>query len=301
MKHARVLLKGSIKWGIPGSLLRTATSTIKKAVTAAAPAVDVSQATANEDFGVVTPIAPQRVAKELSGASEIRDEEQGRNRELKRSKRCVTFLLVLLFAIGTPLIAPAAATPEAEGDTTAVTAIDMQLQLVAKDPVINAFLYERMYEYNESEGLEAVKIVVIAGPQWAYTREVKTFYIVRNDTRREIDIITSYEDDDGSLWTFYPYTGQITYALKALQSHQVTVQKLLHLMAISVVIDTENVPKMAEIITKSPWLSSYLADKDKEFLENFVVVESHRAIGIMQQVMQWHTVDRMAYKLLIPI
>jgi len=239
--------------------------------------------------------------KELLSSSEIWDEGSERNRELKRSKRCVMFLLVLLVAIGTPLIAPAAATPEAGGDTASVTAIDMQLKLIDKDPVINAFLYERMYEYNEFEGLEAVKIVVIAGPQWARTHEVKTFYIVRNDTRQEIDIRASYEDDDGSLWTFYPHTGQTVYALKALRSHQATVQKLLHLAVISVVIDTENVPAITEITDKSPWMSSYLADKDKEFLEKFVVAESHRAVGIMQQVMQWQTVDRVAYKLLIPI
>jgi hypothetical protein len=299
MKQARVVPKGPIKWVIPCLLFGTATSTIK-AVTAAATAVEVSQATANEVFGVVTLIA-QRIAKGLLGSSKVGDGEPGRNRELKRSKRCVMFLLVLLFVIETSLIAPAAAAPEARGDTASVTAIDMQLKQVDKDPVINAFLYEMMYEYNESEGLEAVKIVVIAGPQWALTREVKAFYIVRNDTRQEIDIRASYEDDDGSLWTFYPHTGQTVYALKVLQSHQATVQKLLHLAVISVVIDTENVPAITEITDKSPWVSSYLADKDKEFLENFVVAESHRAIGIMQQVMQWQTVDRVAYKLLIPI
>lgn len=224
-----------------------------------------------------------------------------RNRVLKRSKRCVMFLLVLLFAIGTTLIAPAAAIQEVGGDTASVTAIDKQLGMIDEDPVINAFLYERMYEYNESEGLEAVKIVVIAGQRWARTREVKTFYIVRNDTSQEIDIRASYEDDDGSLWTFYPQTGQTVYALKALRSHQATVQKLLHLAVITLVIDTENVPAITQIIDKSPWVNSYLADKDKEFLEKFVVAESHRAIGIMQQVMQWQTVDRVAYKLLIPI
>jgi hypothetical protein len=224
-----------------------------------------------------------------------------RNRVLKRSKRCVMFLLVLLFAIGTTLIAPAAAIQEVGGDTASVTAIDKQLGMIDEDPVINAFLYERMYEYNESEGLEAVKIVVLAGQRWAHAREVKTFYIVRNDTSQEIDIRASYEDDDGSLWTFYPRTGQTVYALKALRSHQATVQKLLHLAVITLVIDTENVPAITEIIDKSPWVNSYLADKDKEFLEKFVVAESHRAVGIMQQVMQWQTVDRVAYKLLIPL
>ncbi|HUV03333.1 MAG TPA: hypothetical protein VMW67_07885 [Desulfobacteria bacterium] len=54
MKQARVVPKGPIKWVIPCSLFRTATSTIK-AVTAAATAVDVSQATANEAFGVLHP------------------------------------------------------------------------------------------------------------------------------------------------------------------------------------------------------------------------------------------------------
>jgi hypothetical protein len=299
MKQARVVPKGPIKWVIPGLLLRTATSSIK-AVTAAATAVDVSQATANAAFGVVTPRA-QRTAKRLPSSSEIGDEEQERNRELKRGKRCVLFLLVLLFAIGTPLLAPAAAAPEDGGYTESVTAIDMQLEQIDKDPVINAFLYKRMYEYNESEGLEAVKIVVIAGPQWARTREVTTFYIVRNDTCQEIDIRASYEDDADSLWTFYPHTGQTVYALKALQSHQATVQKLLHLAVISVVIDTENVPAITEITNKSPWVSSYLVDKDKEFLEKVVVAESHRAVGLMQQVMQWQTVDRVAYKLLIPL
>ncbi|MBN1763088.1 MAG: hypothetical protein JW878_08460 [Methanomicrobia archaeon] len=303
MKQARVAPKGPIKWVIPCLLFRTATS-MTKAVTAAATAVNVSQATANKVFGAVTSVA-QRIAKELLSFSEVWDVEPGRHRELKRRKRCVLFLLVLLFAIGTPLLAPAAPAPapapEAGGDTASVTAIDMQLKLVDEDPVINAFLYERMYEYNESEGLEAVKIVVVVGPQWARTREVKTFYIVRNATRQEIDIRASYDDDDGSLWTFYPHTGQTVYALKVLQSHQATVQKLLHLMVISVVIDTENVPAITEITDKSPWMSGYLADKDKEFLEQFVVAESNRAVGIMQQVMQWQTVDRMAYKLLIPI
>jgi len=300
MKQERVVPKGPIKWVIPCLLFRTIATSTTKTVTAAATAVDVSQATVNEAFGVVTLIA-QRIAKELFSSSELRDEEPGRNRKLKMSKRCVMFLLVLLFAIGTPLIAPAAAAPEAGGDTASVTAIDVQLKLIDKDPVINAFLYGRMYEYNEFEGLEAVKIVVIAGQRWARTREVKTFYIVRNDTSHEIDIKASYEDDDGSLWTFYPHTGQTVYALKALQSHQVTVQKLLHLAVISLVIDTENVPAITEITDKSPWMSSYLTDKDKEFLEKFVVAESHRAVGIMQQVMQWQTVDRVAYKLLIPI
>ena len=284
---------------IPGLLLRTATSTIK-AVTAAATAVEVSQATATEAFGVVAPVA-ERVAKETQNSSEMGDEEQERIRESKRSNRCVMFLLVLLVAIVTPLIAPAVAAPEAGGDSASVTAIDTQLKMIDEDPVINDFLYKRMYEYNESEGVEAVKIVVIAGPQWARTREVTTFYIVRNDACQEIDIRASYEDDDGSLWTFYPRTGQTVYALKALQSHQITVQKLLHLAVISMVIETENVPAVTEITNKSPWLSSYLADKDKEFLEKFVVAESHRAVGLMQQVMQWQTVDRMAYKLLIPI
>lgn len=76
MKQERVVPKGPIKWVILCLLFRTiATSTIKT-VTAAATAVDVSQATVNEDFGVVTPIT-QCIAKELLSSSEVWDEELG--------------------------------------------------------------------------------------------------------------------------------------------------------------------------------------------------------------------------------
>jgi len=299
MKQGSFVPQGLIKRVI-SRLLFIATLTRKtKVIAAPATVIDVSQAPVYETSDVITHTARRR-AQQLPRDSAVLNEVPGRHRELKRSKRCVLFLLVLFFAIGTPLLAPAAAT--SEGDTSSIAIIDEQLALIDADPVINAYLYARMREYNESEGIEAVKVVVITGHRWAHSRDVKTFYIVRNDTSHQIDIRDSYESNEGSVWTYYPHAGQTVYALNVLLDRQVTVQKLLHLAAISLVIEKEDVPDRAEIVEKSPWLSSYLAEKDKEFLENFEFNERHRVVVLMQQVLQRQTVDnRVAYNLLVPL
>ena len=191
------------------------------------------------------------------------------NEKKKKSKKCLKFLIVLLFVVGT-LIAPAAAR---RGDEQSIKIIDEKLIEIDEDPVINSFLYERMREYNtsEGEGIEAVKIVVIAGHWWSRSRNVTTFYVVRNDTAQQIDIIRdNYEGGDGSLWTFRPNIGQTIRALNVLLSKQVTVGKIIRMGILAILVDkSDNVPGIMEIIEDSPWASSYLPDWAEEFLERF--------------------------------
>ncbi|MBA7524828.1 hypothetical protein ES705_16972 [subsurface metagenome] len=176
------------------------------------------------------------------------------------SLKKVTFLIVLLFVIGTT-IAPASA---GRGYKPSIKIIDEKLELIDDDPTINSFLYNRMGE----QEIEAVKIVVITGHWYRWSRqEVKTFYVVRNDSVSGIDIINSYEDD--GLWTFYPKIGQTINALNVLLSGQVTVRKIIRMGILAILVYNENVPDIMEIIDKSPWASSYLPDWAKDFLERF--------------------------------
>ena len=184
----------------------------------------------------------------------------------KKSKKCLAFLIVLLFVIGT-LIAPAAA---GKGDKQSIKIIDEKLEAIDDDPIINSFLYDRMLEYNNSkgEGIEAVKIVVIKGHWWRGKKVVKTFYIVRNDTASGIDIVDIYTGDD-DLWTFYPNIGQTIGALNVLLSHESTVSNVIRMGIRAILVDKENVPGITEIIYNSPWASSYLPDWAKNFLNRF--------------------------------
>ena len=184
----------------------------------------------------------------------------------KKSKKCLAFLIVLLFVIGT-LIAPAAA---GKGDKQSIKIIDEKLELIDEDPIINSFLYNRMSEYNEEEGIEAVKIVVMKGHWWSGYKVVKTFYVVRNDTASGIDIIDDYDDD---LWTFYPKIGHTIAALDVLLEHELTVRNVIHMGIRAILVDKDNnVPGIMEIINNSPWASGYLPDWAKDFLDRF---ESH--------------------------
>ncbi|MCK4733539.1 MAG: hypothetical protein KAT65_13890 [Methanophagales archaeon] len=192
--------------------------------------------------------------------------------EAKKSKKCVKFLIVLLFVIGTT-IAPAAAW---NGDNKSIKSIDEKLELIDEDPIINSFLYNRMSEYNEEGGIEAVKIVVIKGSWWSEKKEVKTFYVVRNDTGEQIDIVDEddYAGDDTELWTFYPNIGRTIKALDMIIScfedrmtYKKAVRCLVGLGILTVTVDKDNVPSITEIINNSPWASSYLPDWAKNFLE----------------------------------
>ena len=186
--------------------------------------------------------------------------------EAKSSKKCLACLLVLLFVIGT-LIAPAAV---AKGDGGAIEKINAKLEAIDEDPIINSFLYNRMSEYNEEEGIEAVKIVVMKGHWWSGYKVVKTFYVVRNDTASGIDIIDDYDDD---LWTFYPKIGHTIAALDVLLEHELTVRNVIHMGIRAILVDKDNnVPGIMEIINNSPWASGYLPDWAKDFLDRF---ESH--------------------------
>ena len=182
----------------------------------------------------------------------------------KKSKKCLAFLIVLLFVIGT-LIAPAAA---GKGDKQSIKIIDEKLELIDEDPIINSFLYDRMLEYNNSEGIEAVKIVVIKGHWWRGKKVVKTFYIVRNDTASGIDIVDIYTGDD-DLWTFYPNIGQTIGALNVLLSHESTVSNVIRMGIRAILVDKENVPGITEIINNSKWASDNLPEWAKSFLRRF--------------------------------
>jgi len=201
--------------------------------------------------------------------------------EAKKSKKCLACLLVLLFVIGTT-IAPAAV---AKRDGKAIEDINGKLAEVDNDQIINSFIYNRMLEYDNpklkpKKGIAAVKIVVIKGHWWSGYKEVKTFYIVRNDRDEQIDIIEDYKGKDKDLWTFYPTIEQTIYALDMIIScsedcmtYKKAVHSLIRLGILTVTVDkSDNVPGITEIITKSPWASDYLPDGAKNFLKWF---ESH--------------------------
>ncbi|MCK4734709.1 MAG: hypothetical protein KAT65_19805, partial [Methanophagales archaeon] len=120
-------------------------------------------------------------------------------------------------------------------------------------------------------GIKAVNITVIKGHWWRAKKEVKTFYVVRNDTSQQIDIRDDYKNGD-DLWTFYPNEGRTIDALDVLLSHELTVRNVIRMGIRAILVDKENVPGMTEIITNSPWASCYLPDWAKNFLERF---ESH--------------------------
>jgi hypothetical protein len=204
---------------------------------------------------------------------------KGMNKAKKKSKKCLACLLVLLFVIGT-LIAPAAV---AKGDGGAIEEINAKLEEIDEDPIINSFLYNRMLEYDNPElrrngGIKAVEIVVVKGHWWSGYKVVKTFYIVRNDRAKQIDIIEDYKGKD--LWTFYPTIEQTIYALDMIIScsedcmtYKKAVHSLIRLGIFTVTVDkSDNVPGITEIINKSPWASNYLPPGAKDFLEWF---ESH--------------------------
>lgn len=186
-------------------------------------------------------------------------------KEVKKSKRCLKFLIVLLFVIGTT-IAPAAA---GKGDELSIKNMDEKLQEIDNDQTINTFLYNEM----EKQEIAAVKIVVEASHWWSRSRDVKTFYVVGNDETQQIDFLDDYEGDDGSLWTFYPNIGQTTSTLNVLLSEQVTVPEMIRMGILAILVEKKNVPSIREIIDKSPWASSYLPGWAKNFLERFE--ESH--------------------------
>jgi len=179
-------------------------------------------------------------------------------------------LLVLLFVIGTTIAPAAVATKDGE----AIEEINEKLEAIDSDLTINSFLYNRMSEYNEGGGIKAVKIVVIKGHWWSEKKEVKTFYVVRNDTDKQIDIVDNY---DPAEWTFYPNIGQSVVALNTITScfeDCMTDKKAVHcLVRLGILIVTVDksvsVPGITEIITNSSWASSYLPDWAKNFLERF--------------------------------
>ena len=197
---------------------------------------------------------------------------KGMNKAKKKSsKKCLACLIVLLFVIGTT-IAPAAV---AKGDGGAIEKINEKLEAIDEDSSINTFLYNRMLEYNNSElewnkGIKAVNITVIKGHWWRAKKEVKTFYVVRNDTSQQIDIRDDYKNGD-DLWTFYPNEGQTTNALDMLLSHELTVRNVIRMGILAILVDKSvNVPSITEIISKSPWASdNNLPDWAENFLKRF--------------------------------
>lgn len=150
----------------------------------------------------------------------------------------------------------------ANGKAGELKIIYEKLEAIDEDPIINSFLYDCMVE----EEIDAAKIVVMNG-RWFSAKEVNTFYVVRNDTLQQIDIRERYEDDDGSLWTFYPKIRQTKTALKVLQSREVTGYNLICLGILGVMVDRENVPEIAKIVDNSSWASSNLPDGAKTFLK----------------------------------
>jgi hypothetical protein len=213
----------------------------------------------------------------------MKKEGKGMNEAKKRGKKCLACLLVLLFVIGTT-IAPAAV---AKGDGKAFEELNDKLAEVDDNPFINSFLYDRMLEYdntpdrNLDEGIKAVNITVIESHWWRAKKEVKTFYVVRNDTSQQIDIRNDYDEGDGdSLWIFYPTIEQTIHALDMIIScsedcmtDKKAVHSLVRLGILTVTVDkSDNVPGITEIITNSPWAKKNLPDSAIHFLEWF---ESH--------------------------
>jgi hypothetical protein len=205
----------------------------------------------------------------------VRDEE-----ELK-GKKCLACLLVLLFVVGT-LFAPAAAKKEEE--RAALDHIDEKLEALDDNSRFNNFLYEKiMSNYTPSPpGLIAVKIEIREGHWWWSKKEVKTFYVVRNDTGQCIDINDTYGGDDSELWTFYPNIGQSIDALNIItscfegcecESYDKAIRNFIKLFKIAIMVDKDdNVPSIVVIIANSPWLTGYLPYWAKEFLEKFEIL-----------------------------
>jgi hypothetical protein len=208
----------------------------------------------------------------------------------ERMNRLAVVLLLLLLVAAT-LIAPAAAA--GTEDNTALESIDEKLSALEADPVVNAFLYQRMCEYNASDGdgITAVKIAVITGGPWYGSGTLKTFYIIRDDAERRIVIRESYEGDDGSLWTFYPRLGQTRYALDALLSREVTTGKLVHLMTMETTMGKENVPGARELIRNSPWMCAYLSGWNVDLPEQGEVTEEWNVEGRREQLMRYQRVE----------
>jgi hypothetical protein len=212
-----------------------------------------------------------------------------RGKEESQSKKWLLSLLVVLFVVGT-CIAPMAAAKN--NDQQALKHLDKELEALDANPRLNTFAYNVMLEYanypelNPNEGLKAVKIVIINGRWWrghGY-KEVKTFYVVRNDDDLCIDLVdpSFYDagDDEDSLWTFYPSIGQSTSALNIIAScfkedcectsYHKAVLKFIRLGKIAIMVDKDdNVPGITEIFTNSHWLGSYLPQWAKDLLERF--------------------------------
>jgi hypothetical protein len=202
-----------------------------------------------------------------------------RNEDGRRCKKSLPCLLVVLFVVGT-FIAPVAAK---KGGDNSLKIIDEKLEAIDDNSQLNTFAYNIMLEYDnspETNNLTAIKIVIIEG-RWGRwrPREVKTFYVVRNDTGNCIDIVKTYAGDDDKLWTFYPNIGQSISALNNIAScfencdctrKHIAVRKLINLGIIAIRIDKDDtVPSITEIINNSPWASSYLPPWAQDFLERF--------------------------------
>lgn len=201
-----------------------------------------------------------------------------RAEEELKGKKCLAYLLVLLFVVGT-LLAPAAA--KKEDEQAALDHIDEKLEALDDNSRFNTFLYNIMSEYNQSPpGLKAVKIEIREG-HWWWSEEVKTFYVVRDDTGEQIEITDSCPLD-GTLWTFYPNIGQSINALNIItscfegcecESYDKAIRNFIKLFKIAIMVDKDdNVPSIVVIIANSPWLTEYLPDWAKDFLEKFEIL-----------------------------
>jgi hypothetical protein len=203
-----------------------------------------------------------------------------------RMNALVCMLLLLLIMIVT-LITPAAAAWYE--NRTAMELIDEKLAAIEEDPVINAFLYQRMNEYNESGGINAVKIEVKTDYPWNRPTTLSTCYVIRDDAAQRVAICKSYEGDDGSLWTFYPRLAQARYALDALLSHEVSKGKLLHLAAMEMAMEKENVPELRERIRNSPWVCEQVAGWYGDPLEQ--VEEEWQSTKRQEQLTRYQRID----------
>jgi hypothetical protein len=196
-------------------------------------------------------------------------------------------MLLLLSIMVVTLITPVAAAWYE--NRTAMELINEKLATIEVDPVSNAFLYQQMNEYHESDGINAVKIVVKTDYPWNRPTTLSTCYVIRDDAAQRVAICESYEGDDGSLWTFYPRLAQARYALDALLSHEVSNGKLLHLAAMEMAMEKENVPEIRELIRNSPWACAYLAGRYGAPLER--VEEERHSTKRREQLMQYQRID----------
>lgn len=191
--------------------------------------------------------------------------------------KCVSLLIVLLFAIGM-LFAPSVV---AKDEDQGLKNLNKLLKEADDTTALNNFAYQRMVEYDnspETTNLTAVKVMVKDG-RWWWSKDVTTFYVVRNDTGHCIDIRDTYGGDDSGLWTFYPNVGQTIDALHILircfadceyTSTYEKARTFIKLGIIGIRIDkSENVPSITDIISRSPWLDDNLPSWAKDFLESF--------------------------------